>query len=56
MDTPRKHNFFAGPAVLPVSALKKAQEAIDSGRAYEKLMQYIDISHKIKAAVKEAPL
>ncbi len=28
MDTPRKHNFFAGPAVLPVSALKKAQEAI----------------------------
>ncbi len=28
MDTPRKHNFFAGPAVLPVSALKKAQESL----------------------------
>jgi phosphoserine aminotransferase len=28
MDTPRKHNFFAGPAVLPVSVIKKAQEAL----------------------------
>ncbi len=47
MDTPRKHNFFAGPAVLPESSIKKAQEALwnfaGSGAGI------LEISHRDKA-------
>ena len=45
--TKRVYNFYAGPATLPLSALKKAQEELlnfkDTG------MSLMEISHRSKA-------
>lgn len=32
----------------PISALERAREAIDSGKALKRLMKYIQLSHEVK--------
>ena len=43
--------YVAGAAANPEEGMKKAQETIDSGRATEKLAEFVEASHMVGAAV-----